>query len=424
MIEIRFSLRDDVTVEPCDEGTRLTSPQGTWMLRGDGLSSLHQPESAPVVQRLEKAGLLCRTLFTDRGPFARLVPTSEGYERSPHALPHLLRMSRFAHLRWEEGTAAIETPLRPARIILLDERAHLMCARLGHGALLDAISDPEIARPFVELLHDAGMLEPDAESTALWEFHDLLFHSRSRRGRHDYPCGGTFPFLGRRAPAPALKSPIGDLDPIRLELPVSHGVVAECMERRQSVRAYGDEPLTIRQLGEFLYRTARVREVRETREHGEVSSRVYPGAGALYELEIYLAVHTCRGLEAGLYHFRPLDHALVRMKTTHAGALLQEARTTAGLESDPQVLIILAARFERMMWKYRGISYALILKDVGVLFQSMYLVATDMGLAPCALGTGNSDLFAHITGFDYYDETSVGEFLLGSADAAHISSSP
>ncbi|MFN8625359.1 MAG: hypothetical protein U0587_05185 [Candidatus Binatia bacterium] len=51
---------------------------------------------------------------------------------------------------------------------------------------------------------------------------------------------------------------------------------------------------------------------------------------------------------------------------------------------------------------------------MGVLYQTMYLVATAMGLAPCAAGCGNADLFARAAGVDYYAETSVGEFLLGS----------
>jgi len=37
-----------------------------------------------------------------------------------------------------------------------------------------------------------------------------------------------------------------------------------------------------------------------------------------------------------------------------------------------------------------------------------------MGLAHCALGAGNSDLFARAAGTDYYSESSVGEFLLGA----------
>jgi hypothetical protein len=37
-----------------------------------------------------------------------------------------------------------------------------------------------------------------------------------------------------------------------------------------------------------------------------------------------------------------------------------------------------------------------------------------MGLAACALGGGDSDLFAAAAGTDYYTESSVGEFILGS----------
>jgi len=59
-------------------------------------------------------------------------------------------------------------------------------------------------------------------------------------------------------------------------------------------------------------------------------------------------------------------------------------------------------------------AYALVLKDVGVLLQTFYLVATAMGLAPCALGGGDSDLFARASGLDWLVEGAVGEFVLGS----------
>ena len=47
----------------------------------------------------------------------------------------------------------------------------------------------------------------------------------------------------------------------------------------------------------------------------------------------------------------------------------------------------------------------------------MYLVATAMHLAPCALGGGNSAAFAQAAGTNEFDESSVGEFLLGSPRA-------
>jgi SagB-type dehydrogenase family enzyme len=70
------------------------------------------------------------------------------------------------------------------------------------------------------------------------------------------------------------------------------------------------------------------------------------------------------------------------------------------------------------MWKYEGMAYATILKDVGVLYQTMYLVATAMGLAPCALGCGNADVFSQVAGLNPYEEGSVGEFLLGTRSPA------
>ena len=63
-------------------------------------------------------------------------------------------------------------------------------------------------------------------------------------------------------------------------------------------------------------------------------------------------------------------------------------------------------------------AYAASLKNAGVLMQTLYLVATAMGLAGCALGGGDSDLFAAAAGTDYFAEPAVGEFMLGTLPEA------
>ena len=70
-----------------------------------------------------------------------------------------------------------------------------------------------------------------------------------------------------------------------------------------------------------------------------------------------------------------------------------------------------------MSWKYSAIAYSLILKDVGVLLQTLYLTATDMNLGGCAIGTGNIELFARMTGQDFHAEGPVGQFALGRGAA-------
>src|SRR5207253_2420051 len=159
---------------------------------------------------------------------------------------------------------------------------------------------------------------------------------------------------------------------------------------------YADEPITSAQLGEFLYRVGRVADYWEfpvaaagKLETSGYAPRPYPGAGAMYELELYCAVNSCTGVGRGLYRYEPQHHRLDRRPgpTADFERLLADAAGASGL--DPvrlQVVVIVAARLPRIGWKYESIAYSLTLKDVGVLFATMYLSATAMGLAPCALG--------------------------------------
>ena len=63
-----------------------------------------------------------------------------------------------------------------------------------------------------------------------------------------------------------------------------------------------------------------------------------------------------------------------------------------------------------------------MLKNVGVLMQTMYLTATAMGLAGCAVGSGDADVFAAATGLDPDDQPSVGEFCLGQRSSSSTAS--
>src|SRR6201984_1734206 len=99
-------------------------------------------------------------------------------------------------------------------------------------------------------------------------------------------------------------------------------------------------------------------------------------------------------------------------------AQLMGAGYSMGSTAAPQILVTIAARFGRVSWKYSSIAYSLILKDVGVLTQTFYLMATDMGLGGCAIGSLNIDLFARISGIDFYVEGPVGQFAIGRGSAS------
>ena len=93
--------------------------------------------------------------------------------------------------------------------------------------------------------------------------------------------------------------------------------------------------------------------------------------------------------------------------------LLAGAEFAMDAPAAPQILITIAARFGRTSWKYSSLAYALILKDAGALTQTLYLMATDMGLGGCAIGTTDIELFAKMTGIEFHVEGAVGQFALG-----------
>jgi len=193
------------------------------------------------------------------------------------------------------------------------------------------------------------------------------------------------------------------------------------LRERHSIRDFDDQhPITLAELARFLDTSARVlsewtSETFEGDPEITYTSRPYPGAGGAYELELYLAVANCEGLAPRFYHYDAGRHALVEIGVSarQLQALSGAAEFAMDAPGPPQVLITIAARFGRISWKYSSIAYSLILKDVGCLIQTFYLTATDMGLGGCAIGTGDIDLFAKMTGLEFHVEGPVGQFALG-----------
>ena len=229
------------------------------------------------------------------------------------------------------------------------------------------------------------------------------------------------------APLPAVRPrwPGRKVDLRKLSAAHSEAIspAAKLLRERHSTRSFDDQrPITLAELSRFLDGTARVQSRWRSRldlgDGGPVVAyavRPYPSGGGSYELELYLAVDKCEGLARGFYHYDAGGHALVPIgvRTNELEALLTGAEFAMGAPAAPQILITIAARFGRISWKYSSVAYALILKDVGVLIQTLYMMATDMGLGGCAIGSANIDLFAKMTGIEFHVEGPVGQFAIG-----------
>ncbi|MFG2822923.1 SagB family peptide dehydrogenase [Kitasatospora sp. NPDC048365] len=464
------SLREDTLVEQDPAGDALTvvSPWGELRIERPGrvvreslrrmgfgpVSLENVPGSAEhrrlaeVLEQLHHVLVHSVAAATGQGPLLSLVPVSgQAALRLPAAdpgRPH--RLSRFAALAARPEGAVLESPLALHRVLLHHPDAVALAAALTRPAtpeqLAAALGLPAVlAAELVAHLTAAGTVvagEPDpaggparfAEDSdpvlGLWAEADLLFHTRSRLGRHDGPYGAVFPH-GARGPAePAVKPPPAG-PRIALHRPAMDRLLAgdrrftAVLEaERPAAEAGPERPPTAEQLGELLYRAARVRSL-GVGKHGAadpypVSDRPYPSTGSLYELELYVVVGECPGLPRGIHHYDPLDHrlTLINRQESDVVELLGTAQIAAGLPAPPPVLITLTARFGRTSWIYRGMAYAATLRHVGVVQQTLSLVATAMGLTPHPVAFGDIESSARAFGLDWRIESSVGEFVIGA----------
>ncbi|MEK4035776.1 SagB family peptide dehydrogenase [Methylocystis sp. IM3] len=401
-----------------------------------------EKELRALVERLALHGLVeYRLARAPDGPdLVTIEPQMRDYRPNIEKLHEMRRyiLSRFATLRRRGEDMVLESPLSGAAIRLGDGGAIGAVARLSKPTSLAELSADSgfPGEAFLGLLVDCKMaFTPDPgkglrasegdEALALWEVHDLLFHVRSTNGRHANPTGGLYAqaHLAPQPPAvrPAWPGPAIDLDRFAA---TADSDVAALLRRRHSDRVFDDaHPITLAEVARFLDGAARICARRTFRDdHGgetEIAARPYPSGGASYELEFYLAVDRCDGLPRGFYHYDADRHALVAIGATErqVGAMIDDGQFAMGAPRPPQIMITLAARFGRVSWKYSGFAYSLVLKHVGVVMQTLYLMATDMELGACAIGAGDIDLFARMTGLPFHVEGAVGQMAIGRAAA-------
>jgi SagB-type dehydrogenase family enzyme len=395
-----------------------------------------------LVQRLARRGLLEYRLGRSGNAEDLVVIEPQVPDYWPRA-PELgnadaLVLSRFAYMRRRGAEMVLESPRAGALFKICDPKIATAIAMLSAPQQIKQLRRQD-GFPGVELLAllldcqilfkvgaagESGLRVAEGDhSLALWDFHDLLFHARSTEGRHTNPLGGAYPCVGIISPLPAVRpswpGKTIDLSKVSAGRPGALSPVAKLLRERHSTRSFDDRrPITLAELSQFLEGTARVlsrSDAELDRDEGGHTVRPYPSAGAAYELELYLAVNSCEGLARGFYHYDASAHALapIGVSTHELEALLAGAEYAMGVPAAPQILITIAARFGRVSWKYSSIAYALILKDVGVLVQTFYLMATDMGLGGCAIGIANIDLFAKMTGVEFHVEGPVGQFAIG-----------
>lgn len=173
----------------------------------------------------------------------------------------------------------------------------------------------------------------------------------------------------------------------------------EAIINRKSIRTFTNKPISLGILSTLLYYSAGIR----SHEWG-YPMRMFPSAGALQPLELYLVVSNVIGLDEGIYHYEADTHSLVLIKS---GAFTKELYTYSLEQSHvltAPINICISIVYSRTASRYGLRAYRYVNMDLGHLGQNIYLVSTALGLGTCAIGAFHDDPINKLLGLDGYEE--------------------
>lgn len=373
----------------------------------------HDLEGAAVpalLYQLSQWGYLTRSLNGKDGMLAACIPNHAPQNVPLQTDPETpIKLSSHAIASLSESVLTFEVPGAWARLALWDPHVSALLPDLAAGSTAQALAakHPALGHlalcEVLKLMQLCGLFTQPDQALAP---HEAWFHSHTRLGYRRAPIGK------RAGPPDPETAPKARAGTIKLEKPNPKTLAqndppfATVSAQRQSLREPGRDALTKAQLSELLFRTLHARNGR----------RPYPSGGKVYPLEAYLNIGACADIAPGLYHYDPHDHSLsqVAPEDPRCQKLRQDAAAAAGITSTPQVLIHFAARTRDMQKSYGGLSYSLILKEVGAIYQTVMLASTAMGLASCPLGTGNAVNFRGIVGICENPIGTVGEIMVNT----------
>lgn len=206
----------------------------------------------------------------------------------------------------------------------------------------------------------------------------------------------------RRLPQPPLELPPEPHKPIfALPRPDIIAIppldLRTAIERRQSIRSYARQPLSLADFSFLLWCTQGVKRVQGT----YATFRIVPSAGARHALETYLLVNDVEGLERGLYRYLALSHQLQQLSTDpELPVRVTDACLNQQFILKSGVMFLWTAVPYRMTWRYSERGYRELHKDAGHVCQNLYLAAEAIGCGVCALAAYDDDTMHSLLGID------------------------
>jgi SagB-type dehydrogenase family enzyme len=205
-----------------------------------------------------------------------------------------------------------------------------------------------------------------------------------------------------------------DLSPYTL--PEHEDDFMKLLGRRRSVRKYDPAyKVSLNELSKMLnYSYGITHQEKIAGKNASVGYRNIPSPGAVYPLEIYVALFNSH-LEQGLYHFSVKHNSLEMLR---AGNHLEELRKIVNAEPFVDIksscgVIFITGMIERVSIKYGERGYRFMQQEVGSLSYIISLIAQHIGLSSCNVGSCLDDKVNEYLEIDGLYESIYGMMVFG-----------
>ncbi len=175
---------------------------------------------------------------------------------------------------------------------------------------------------------------------------------------------------------------------IRLPEPKFKGIpLEEAIRKRRTIRSFLRKPISLDHLSQLLWAG-----------YGSTEGfrRTVPSAGALYPMDLYVAIGEVEGVEKGVYHYIPAEHSLTLIHKEDVREDIAKASLYQMWMADAAVSFVITAEYRRITVKYgeRGIRYAIM--EAGNISQNIFLQAESLGLGAGIVGAFHDDKIMQI----------------------------
>jgi putative peptide maturation dehydrogenase len=204
----------------------------------------------------------------------------------------------------------------------------------------------------------------------------------------------------------------GSTDTVALSKP-KNTAFNEILSKRKTCRNFDpDKMISAEDLATMLHRVWGAIGTLELAPGAVAVKKNSPAGGGLHATEAYVLVQRAEGLQPGIYHYLSMRHALEPLNIFSQEEMRELMyRCVAGQDwfQDVPVMVVMAARFDRLFWKYRRHTKAwrVVHLDVGHLSQTMYLSAADLGLGAFVTAAINDHAIEQVLGLQTLKEGAI-----------------